>query len=237
MTSFCEFREKMVSQARQGGGAPGEQTGSARTAEPLTVSALTQQIDRAIRSSLPERVYVRGELSNFKSHGASGHLYFTLKDEGACLNCVMWKSDAVRLRFKPADGLEVIASGAVKVFAQKGSHQLYATSLQPLGQGALELAFQQVRRKLEAEGLFARERKKPLPAYPMRLALVTSNATAALQDMLKVLRRYPWIRLGVYHVPVQGDGSAERIAAALNHLSRHGRSLRIDAIARARCRW
>jgi exodeoxyribonuclease VII large subunit len=241
MTSFFDFQQKMAASARpaptppaRSPSAPAAAAGSSRAVEPLTVSALTQQIDRAIRSTLPERVYVRGELSNFKLHVASGHLYFTLKDASACLACVMWKSDAARVRFKPVDGLEVIASGTVKVWPQKGSHQLYATSLQPLGQGALELAFQQVRRKLEAEGLFARERKKPLPPYPMRLALVTSNATAALQDMLKVLRRYPWIRLGVYHVPVQGDGSAERIAAALHHLSRTRSATGIEAILLAR---
>ncbi len=232
MTSFFEFREKMLAESRRAA-APSARA-AARGMEPMTVTALTRQIDQAIRSTLPERVYVRGELSNTKLHGASGHLYFTLKDEGACINCVMWKSDCARLKFKPVDGVEVIASGSVKVFAQKGSHQLYATSLQPLGQGALELAFQQLRRKLEAEGLFEADRKKPLPAYPMRLALVTSSATAALADMLKVLRRYPWIRLGVYHVPVQGEGSAEKIAAAITHLSRTGRRHGIEAILLAR---
>lgn len=233
--SFFEFREKIAAQSR-GASPASPPAGTAPTSapEPLTVAALTRQIDRAIRDTLPERVLVRGELSNVKPHAASGHLYFTLKDEEACLNCVMWKGDAARLKFKPTDGLEVIAGGSIKVFLPKGSHQLYATSLQPLGQGALELAFQQLCRKLEAEGLFARERKKPLPAYPMRIALVTSSQTAAVQDMLKVLRRYPWIRIGIYHVPVQGDGSAERMAEAIAHLSATHKQSGVELILLAR---
>jgi exodeoxyribonuclease VII large subunit len=131
----------------------------------------------------------------------------------------MWKSDAERVRFEARDGMELLATGSVRVFESQGKYQLYVTRLQPLGQGALELAFKQLHARLEREGLFAQERKKPLPTYPSRIALVTSRATAALADMLKVLRRLPWVKLCICNVPVQGDGSAERIADMLTRLS------------------
>lgn len=216
MSSFFDYHERITAKSKASA-APKAQARSG--VEPISVSALTRQIDSAIRGALPSRVYVRGELSNASIHRASGHFYFTLKDDQACIDCVMWRSDVARLKFKPEDGMELIASGGIKVYAQKGTYQLYATSLTPLGQGALELAFQQLKARLQAEGLMDPERKKPLPAYPMRIALVTGSTTAALQDMLKVLRRYPWIRLGIYDVPVQGEGAAEKIAAAIDHLS------------------
>jgi exodeoxyribonuclease VII large subunit len=203
--------------------------------EPITVTQLTAKIDRAIKAGIPTSVHVRGEVSNYKPHAASGHSYFTLKDATACISCVMWRSDAARLKFKPSDGMELLATGSVAVYPQQGKYQLYVSTLHPIGQGALELAFQQLKAKLEAEGLFAFERKKPLPMYPMRIALVTSRATAALQDMLKVLRRYVWLRMFLYHVPVQGDGSAEKIAAAIEHLgSRHADIGGVDVILLAR---
>jgi exodeoxyribonuclease VII large subunit len=210
--------------------APAE---SAAAGEPVTVTQLTRQIERAIKSGVPAAVAVRGELSNFKpQRGGSGHLYFTLKDPSACIDCVMWNDAAARLKFALSDGLDVIAAGRIGVYADRGKYQLYVNSLSPLGKGALELAFQQMRAKLEKEGLFAGERKKPLPAYPTRIALVTSSATAALQDMLKVLKRFPWLRLSLYHVPVQGDGAAEKIAGALRWLN--GRSDSIDVILLSR---
>ena len=143
-----------------------------------------------------------------------------LKDPGACVDCVIFKSDAQRLKFKPADGMELLAGGRVGIYAQRGRYQLYVSSLSPIGQGALELAFQQLRAKLQAEGLFAPERKKPLPAFPINIVLVTSRQTAALQDMLKVLRRFPFLQLSVFHVPVQGEGAGEKIAEALGLLNR-----------------
>lgn len=187
----------------------------------LTVAQLTARIEQAIKSGVPGQVLVRGEVSNLKHYGASGHIYFTLKDAEACIDCVMFRSDAAKLRFSPQDGLELLAGGRVAVYPQRGRYQLYVTSLQPLGAGALELAFRQLCEKLKAEGLFDTERKKPLPAYPTRIALVTSRQTAALQDMLKVLRRFPWVRLMLYHVPVQGNGAAGQIAQALDDLAAH----------------
>jgi exodeoxyribonuclease VII large subunit len=167
-------------------------------------------------------VTVRGEVSNVSDRQASGHLYFTMKDAGACINCVMWRDNASRLRFQLEDGLEVIATGRVTLYAPQGRYQLTVQRLEPAGRGALELAFRQLQAKLAAEGLFDPERKKPIPKYPRRIAMVTSRATAALQDMLKVLRNFPWLELMVYHVPVQGDGSGAKIAEAIAHLNRRG---------------
>lgn len=189
-------------------------------AKPLTVTQLTKQIDRAIKSGVPATVLVKGELSNFRAQrAASGHLYFTLKDPSACIDCVMWQDAAARLKFKLLDGLEVLADGRVGVYGERGKYQLYVNSLSPLGQGALELAIVQLRAKLEKEGLFAPERKKPLPRYPLRIAILTSSATAALQDILKVFNRFSWLRLSLYDVPVQGEGAGEKIATALANLN------------------
>ncbi len=198
-------------------------------APPLTVSQLTAQIDGALRR-LPQSLAVKGEVSNLNHHRASGHLYFTLKDPHACIDCVMFKSDFARVKFQPADGMELIVSGRVAVYPQRGRYQLYVTRLDPIGQGALELAFRQLCEKLQAEGLFAKERKKPLPRFPMRIAVVTSTQTAALQDMLKVLRRFPYIDVLVYHVSVQGDGAAEQIAGALRDIDRCGPAMGIELI-------
>lgn len=197
---------------------------------PLTVTELTARIERTIKGAFPVPLLVRGEVSNFKMYGGSGHAYFTLKDAGACINCVIFKSDFVRVKFEPADGMELLATGRLGIYGQRGSYQFYVTRLEPLGQGALELAYRQLCERLEKEGLFAPERKKPLPRYPMRIALVTSRSTAALQDMLKVLRRFPFLELKLYHVPVQGAGAAEGIASALKDLYRHRKSLGVDVI-------
>ena len=226
MSDFFEFREKLTRTRSPQPSPP---------VQPLTVSQLSRMIDQALRAKLPPRVLVKGEISNFSPHAASGHLYFTLKDATSCIDCVMFRDDAQRLRFDPEDGMELLADGSVRLYAQRGRYQLYVTTLQPLGKGALDIGFQQLRRKLDAEGLFAAERKKPVPAFPLRIALVTAPHGAALQDMLKVLRRFPWLRLMLYPVPVQGAGAAERIADALRHLSnRHTDIGGIDVILLAR---
>ena len=238
-TDFFEFREKLTTPRRTAPVAAVPATSVAPQAgqpapKPLTVSQLTDRIDDVIQSGLPGSVLVQGELSNFNHHKGSGHFYFTLKDAKSCIDCVMFRSDVTRVKFTPEDGMELIARGEVKVYAARGRYQLYTSSLHPLGKGALEVAFQQLRAKLEAEGLFARERKRPIPLYPTRIALVTSRQTAAVQDMLKVLRRFPWLRLFVYHVPVQGDGAAGQIAAALTHLSATCATSDIELILLAR---
>lgn len=203
-------------------------------AAPLTVSQLTHQIDRAIKAGIPQAVQVRGQISNFRPNQSSGHFYFTLKDAVNCIHCVMWKSDAANVKFTPADGMELLAGGRIGVYGQQGKYQLLTNWLRPLGQGALELAFQQLRAKLEAQGLFAPERKKPIPRYPIGVVLLTGQNTAALQDMLKVLRRYPWVRLMLYPVPVQGEGAAPAIAAALAHLDANSATLGAQVLLLAR---
>jgi exodeoxyribonuclease VII large subunit len=211
--NFFDFHKRVTERkSPQSSPSPGE--------KPLTVSELTNSIDRAIKSGVPSSVTVRGEVSNVSTRQASGHVYFTMKDANACIGCVMWRDNASRLKFKLEDGLEVIATGRVSVYAPQGRYQLSVNRLEPAGRGALELAFKQLQAKLAAEGLFDAERKKPIPRYPSRIAMVTSRDGAALQDMLKVLRRFSWLKLMVYHVPVQGEAAAPKIAAAIQHLSR-----------------
>lgn len=232
-TNFFDFKQSTMRPAARaarsgagastppaGGGQRPPQAGGPRGTEPMSVSQLTRLIDEILKSVLPPVVLVKGEVSNFKPHAASGHYYFTLKDADACIDCVMWRSDVARLKFDVTDGLELLADGRVAVYPQRGKYQLYVESLQPLGQGALELAFKQLRGKLEREGLFLPERKKPLPDFPTRIVILTSSQTAALQDVLKVLRRFPWLKLFVYHVPVQGEGAGQRVADALAHVNR-----------------
>ncbi len=219
MPGFFEFREKVTRSGRKPAPAP---AGRSAAGEVWSVSQITSQIDQVIRGGLPPIVMVRGECSNCRPHRESGHFYFTLKDAKACIDCVMFRDDFAMLRFEPSDGTELLATGRVQVYAHRGKYQLYVRKLEPLGQGALELAFQKVRAKLQREGLFAAERKKALPAYPMDIALVTSSQTAALQDMLKVLGRFPWLRVKVHHVPVQGDGSAEKMAQQIERINGRG---------------
>ena len=161
---------------------------------------------------------VRGEVSNYKCY-PSGHHYFSLKDEQSSLRCVMFRGDAVRLRFRPANGMRVAAFGRVSVFPRDGQYQLYCTELIQDGRGALDEAFERLRRRLEEEGLFDSAAKQGLPRYPEKIALVTSPAGAAVRDMLRVLgARWPLAQVLVVPVRVQGAGAAEEIAAAI-HLS------------------
>jgi len=213
---FFDMREKLI--APRGGVPPGP----ARPDSALTVSQLTQVVEKAIRTGVPSQLSVRGEVSNFNLNRGSGHAYFTLKDADACLNCVMFRDNFERIKFMPAQGMELLASGNVRVFAAQGRYQFYATDLQPLGKGALELAFQQLRARLENEGLFSPDRKRELPRYPTRIAIVTSRQTAALQDILKVITRFPWIRATLFHVPVQGEGCGTQIAAAIRAVNGAG---------------
>ncbi len=187
--------------------------------EPLTVSELTCQVKDLIEGNLPH-VLVQGEISNFV-RASSGHLYLTLKDDAAQLRAVMWRGNASRLRFDAHDGLQVIAAGAMEVYAARGSYQLVIQELLPVGVGPLELAFRQLHDKLAAEGLFEPTRKRPLPAFPCRIALVTSPTGAAVRDMLQVLtRRWPGCDVVIVPVPVQGADAAPKIAAALRNVHR-----------------
>ena len=162
---------------------------------------------------------VRGEVSNYKCY-PSGHHYFSLKDEQGSIRCVMFRGDAARLRFRPINGLSVIAYGRVSVYPRDGQYQLYCTQLMEDGRGALDRAFEALKKKLEAQGLFDPDRKQPLPAYPGRIALVTSPAGAAVRDMIRILRqRWPMTQVLVVPVRVQGEGAAEEIAAAIQRVN------------------
>lgn len=180
----------------------------------LTVSELTFELKTVIETGFP-RVSVVGEVSNCRP-ASSGHVYLTLKDIGAQLGAVIWRSRASRLKFDLHDGLEVVATGAVELYPPHGKYQLIIDKIVPKGVGALELAFRQLREKLEAEGLFEPEHKKPLPAFPRKIAIITSPTGAAVRDLLQVItRRWKAADIVILPVPVQGDAAAPQIAAAL----------------------
>lgn len=190
--------------------------------QPVSVTQLTQYIKLLLdRDEILSQACVRGELSNFKAH-SSGHLYFTLKDEGAVISCVMFRSDAVKLRFRPESGMKVILYGRVSLFPKSGQYQIYVTNMQPDGVGALAVAFEQLKRRLHEEGLFDPNHKKPLPRYPERVALVTSPTGAAVRDMIRILgRRWPMAEVVVCPVRVQGEGAAQEIADMLDYVDKH----------------
>lgn len=190
--------------------------------QPVSVTQLTQYIKLLLdRDEILSQVCVRGELSNYKAH-SSGHQYFTLKDEGAVISCVMFRSDAMRMRFRPESGMKVILYGRVSLFPKSGQYQIYVTAMQPDGVGALAVAFEQLKRRLHEEGLFDPAAKKPLPAFPQRIALVTSPTGAAVRDMIRILgSRWPMAEVLVCPVRVQGDGAAEEIAAMLDYVDKH----------------
>lgn len=163
---------------------------------------------------------VRGEISNYKVY-PSGHHYFTLKDSGGAIRCVMFKGSAMRLRFRPENGMKVLAAGRVTVFPRDGAYQLYCESLTPDGVGDLYVAFEQLKAKLLAQGLFDPNHKKPLPAYPHRIAIITSSAGAAVHDMLRILgKRYPLAKVMLLPVRVQGAEAPAEIVGAIRYANR-----------------
>jgi exodeoxyribonuclease VII large subunit len=200
--------------------------------EPYTVSQLTGHIKRIIDGDpLLGDVWVEGEVSNF-SRASSGHCYFTLKDAGAQVGCVMWRNVADAQDYVPASGDLVLAHGNVSVYEAGGRYQLYVDRIQPAGVGDLYLEFERLKAKLEAEGLFAPERKRPLPPLPRRIGIVTSPTAAALRDILNVLgRRYPLAEVVLSPTQVQGDSAPPQIVAAIEALNERGG---IDVIIIAR---
>jgi exodeoxyribonuclease VII large subunit len=187
----------------------------------ITITDLTRQIKYSLESSFPH-IWVEGEISNFKQH-TSGHLYFTLKDEGAQLSAVMWRSRVPYLNFQPADGMKVIARGSITVYPPRGNYQLDTEQIQPLGIGELQIAFERLKQKLDTEGLFSPEHKKPIPEFPERIGIITSETGAALQDIRSVLsRRHPSVEVVLAPVRVQGAGAAEEIADAIKSMNRFG---------------
>ncbi len=180
----------------------------------LTVSELTRRIRGQIEQGF-SAVWVSGEISNFKHH-PSGHMYFSLKDEGAQLQAVVWRSSTRSIRFRPEDGLEVVAGGHLTVYDKRGNYQLIVRSLEPKGIGALQLAFEERKRRLVADGVFDPARKRSLPFLPRRIALVTSSSGAAVRDMIRVaLRRFPSLEIVVVPVAVQGEESAPDIVRGI----------------------
>ena len=188
----------------------------------LTPSQVGQYIKGFMdRDRLLSGLLVRGELSNYKMY-PSGHHYFTLKDREGALRCVMFRGDAASLRFRPQNGMQVIAAGRVTVFPRDGQYQMYCVRLTPEGAGDLFVAFEQLKERLLRQGLFAQEHKKPLPRMPGRIALVTSPAGAAVRDMLRILgARWPMAQVRILPVRVQGEGAAEEIAAAIRWANLH----------------
>lgn len=185
-----------------------------------TVSEFTARLRTLLeRDPLCQNLWVTGEISNF-SRAASGHIYFTLKDAGAQLACVIWKTQARALTFQPRDGDQVTAHGRIGLYEAGGRYQLYVDSLQPTGRGVLFQEFERLKNRLAAEGLFAEERKRPLPPYPRCIGLVTSPATAALRDVLNILRRrYPLAPVLLAPTLVQGTEAPPQIVAALAALN------------------
>ncbi len=195
-----------------------------------TVSQITSLIKVSLEDALPGQLTITGQISGFKRH-SSGHCYFDLKDENAIIPCVMWGSDFAKLKFKPENGLAILAKGHIDVYAPAGKYQFYAESMTPAGVGALQLAFEQMRNRLEAEGLFKEEHKKPLPKFPFRIGILTSESGAALHDIVDSIRnRWPVAKLFFYDVPVQGEGAAEKIAAAIKDVNKRNTSLKLDVI-------
>jgi exodeoxyribonuclease VII large subunit len=190
------------------------------------VAAVRTHIEREYSDA-----WVEGEISNFRAPD-SGHLYFTLKEGSAQIRVVMFRSSARLLRFRPADGLQVVVRGRVTVYEDRGELQISAEHIEPKGAGSLQLAFEQLKAKLEAEGLFAPERKKPIPPLPAQIGIVTSAQAAALRDILNILeRRHRSVNVVIYSAQVQGDSAAMEITAGIRHFNRH---LNVDVIIIAR---
>jgi exodeoxyribonuclease VII large subunit len=187
----------------------------------FTVSALTAEI-RTLLTREFDDIRVSGEISSYKVW-PSGHAYFTLKDQNSQLRCVLFRNALRLMRFKPQDGLAVIARGSVDVREERGEYQFIVSSLEPQGLGELQLAFEQLKKRLEAEGLFAAARKRPLPKFPTRIGMVTSPKGAVIRDMLNILgRRFPGLQVRLYPTLVQGESAAAGVCEGIEHFSKSG---------------
>ena len=197
----------------------------------FTVSQLNNLIQVTLEEGLPSRMILRGEISNWKRH-SSGHCYFSLKDpEGAQVPSVMWASKFRNIKFDCQNGLAILATGHVDVYVPGGKYQFYAEKLEPAGIGDLQLAFEQMRKRLQTEGLFDPAHKLALPAYPMNIGIVTSRSGAAVVDIAdSIYSRWPCATLHVFDAPVQGEGAAEKIAVAINKANRMQKQLRLDTL-------
>jgi exodeoxyribonuclease VII large subunit len=187
----------------------------------LGVAQLNEYIKALIdRDSALRSVYVRGEISNFKNHYSTGHFYFTLKDEGGVVRCVMFRSSASKLPFVPENGMKVVLHGRVSSFVRDGQYQIYADNMEPDGVGALYIAYDQLRRKLEGEGLFDQSRKPTIPKIPNRVGLITSPTGAAVRDMINVCgRRFPYARIILFPALVQGAEAAPSLVNGVKYFN------------------
>lgn len=198
--------------------------------DPVSVADLTKQIKRDLEGNF-SKVAVTGEIGNFRGAHHSGHVYCNLKDSGAQIKMIIWRGVFQRLRFDIEDGLEVIITGKIDLYAPRGEYSLVASSIQPVGVGGLQLAFQQMVERLDAEGLFLPEHKQELPPYPSRIAVITSPTGAAVRDIISTAkRRNPQVQILICPAKVQGDGSAQQIAQAIHRLNEMNAQHNIDAI-------
>ena len=187
----------------------------------LTVSELTAELKDLVEAEFAG-FWLEGEVSNLKLY-PSGHFYFTLKDEESQISAVMWKGVRTRLKFEPSDGDQVIVRGKLSIYEKRGNYQVVVEAMEPKGLGALQVAFEQLKKKLQAEGLFEQERKKPLPSIPWTIGIVTSSAGAVIRDMIRTIkRRFPRVRIIFCPVAVQGAGAAQQVAGAIGDLNEHG---------------
>lgn len=188
----------------------------------ISVSELNEYIKLVLEhDELLMNICVKGEISNFTNHYKTGHMYFSLKDAGGAVKAVIFRGNAIRLKFMPENGMKVLVSGRVGVFPRDGQYQIYVDSMEPDGIGALALAFEQLKQKLEKEGLFAEGRKRPLPAMPMRIGVITSPTGAAIRDILNILgRRFPLAEVDLYPALVQGENAAADLVRGLAHFNR-----------------
>ena len=187
----------------------------------LTVTQLNTCIKTLIEGTdFLRSVYIKGEISNFTNHYKTGHFYFTLKDEGSLLKAVMFRASAVKLPFVPENGMKVVVHGRISTFVRDGQYQLYADDMEPDGIGSLYFAFEQLKKKLEAEGLFAESRKKPLPKIPTRIGIITSPTGAAIRDMINIIgRRFPYAKILLYPALVQGSDAPPQLMAGIEYFN------------------
>ena len=190
----------------------------------LTVSQVNRYIKAILDEAQPlNRIYVSGEISNFKHYRQSGHMYFTLKDNSSQLKCVMFAGNNSSLKFTPEDGMSVVCFGKVSAYERDGQYQLYVSSMQPNGLGALALAYEQLKQRLEKEGYFAPEHKKPIPKYPTKIGVATSNMGAAVEDIKNIIsRRFPLVEIVICPTVVQGGEACEDIASSVKFLDTLG---------------
>lgn len=195
-----------------------------------TVTQVNSLVKDVLQANLPSWLTIKGEITDWKQH-QSGHCYFSLKDEESILPCAMWRGNFSKVKFKPGNGLAVLVTGSIDLYVPQGRYKLIVDEMIPAGMGALQLAFEQMVRKLEAEGLFAESHKKPLPKYPQRIGILTSESGAALHDIAdSIHNRWPCTRLALYPVPVQGPEAAEAIAAAIADVNRRNDRLKLDVL-------